>query len=295
MSYCKHCILNRSNTFIPEYYYKSVFRSKDKYIYVDELVDNIDKGFKRVAIISHPYHIYSNGFNIILDSHRTDNDLEDLMVISYKVKEYIETTKGIKTNVIVNRTRVYDNAEMYGRSPEMYARSPEMYEHQHAWLIPENMSLFIDLICRKETHKYNKGTFPDSKRMKMSLDKYNKRYRNNPMWRKQGYEYIVTTSPTIKKHSLTPSAEDNTITINKNILKCKFLKDMEGYVRNQISFYIFCKDNSTCISSSKNVRININEDDNTLNYKMIDDTEDKCRSDERNSRSDSSSHTGTTE
>jgi hypothetical protein len=289
MSYCKHCSLNESDTFIPEYYYLSVFRLKHKYIYVDELVNNIDKGFKRVATISHPYYIYSNGFNIILDSHRTDNDLEDLMVISYKVKKYIEKTKGIKTNVIVNRTRVYDNAEMYGQSPEMY-------EHQHAWLIPENMSLFIDLICRKETHKYTKGTFPDAKRMKMSLSEYNKKYRNNRMWRKQGYEYIVTTLPRIKKHSLIPSAEDNTITINKNILKCKFLKDMEGYVRNQISFYIFCKDNSTCISSSKNVRININEDDNTLNYKMIDDTEDKCGSDyESQTSSDSSSHTGTTE
>jgi hypothetical protein len=249
---------------------------------VDELVNNIDKGFKRVAIISHPYHIYSNGFNIILDSHRTDNDLEDLMVISYKVKEYIEKTKGIKTNVIVNRTRIYNK--------------PEMYEHQHAWLIPENMSLFIDLICRNETHKYTKGSFPNAKKMNMSLNMYNKKYRYNEMWRKKGYEYIVKISPTIKKHSLIPSSKDNTITIDKNILECKFLKDMEGYVRNQISFYIFCKDNSTCISSSKNVRININEDDNTLNYKMIDDTEDKCGSQtSSDSSSDSSSHTGTTE
>ena len=287
MSECNHCKINISDTFIPEHYYKSVFRSKDEYIYVDELIDNIDKRFKRVAIISHPYHIYSNGFNIILDSHRTDNDLEDLMIITYKVKKYIETTKSIKTNVIVNRTRVYNKAEMY--------------EHQHAWLIPDNMRLFIDLICRKEEeiHTYTKGKIPNTKYTKrMTLFQYNKTYRNNSTWRKKGYDYTLTLPLRIKKHSLTPSAEDNTITINKNILNCKFLKNMEGYVRNKISFYIFCKDNSTCISSSKNIRININENNDTLNYKMIDDTEDKCGSDDDESQTsslDSSSHTGTTE
>jgi hypothetical protein len=279
---CNHCNLNQSNTFVPEYYYKSVFRSKDnKYKYIDELVGNTvgnTYGFKRVATISHPYQIYNNGFNIILESHEVDNDLRDLMIITYEVKKFIEV-KGIKTNVIVNRNRVYDKDE-------------EKYEHQHAWLIPTDMSLFINLICRIDKKIPTKGLYPKlypKAKGIMSLDEYNKKYRNDPLWRKKGYDFYSTFCR--KKHSLTPSAEDNTITIKKNILKCNYLNDMEKYVQNQISFYIFCKDNSTCISSSKNIRITINESDNTLNYKLIDTEDDKCGSDKMGTSYGTSSDT----
>ena len=263
---CSHCIVNKSITFVPEFYYKSVFRSEDnKYKYIDELVGNTagnTYGFQRVATISHPYNIYNNGFNIILDHHTVNNDLKDLMIITYKVKKFIEDKKGIETNVIVNRNRVYDKDE-------------EKYEHQHAWLIPTDMSLFIKLICRKDEIP-TKGSYPKAKGI-MSLDEYNKKYRKNQLWRQDGYKYYSRGLK--KQHSLTPSAEDNTITIKKNILKCNYLNDMEKYVQNQISFYIFCKDNSTCISSSKNIRITINESDNTLNYKLIDTEDDKCGTD----------------
>jgi len=121
-------------------------------------------------LLSHPYYIYKNGFNIILDSHIVDNDLTDLMIITYKVKKFIEE-QGIKTNVIVNRNRVYDK--------------DEKYEHQHAWLIPTDMSLFINLICRKDEIP-TKGSYPKTTATGIqSLDDYNNKYRRNKWWTKR--------------------------------------------------------------------------------------------------------------
>ena len=219
-SYCCHCD-NLNKNLHNHYYCTTVFRKDQTYKFVNEITDSntvtqyLSVGYERIAYVSHPYHIYNNGLNIILKAHEIDNNLKDLCEISYKTKEWFETEKHIFTDVEINRT--YSSG----------------YEHQHAWLVVKKSSLPI----------FNDFIQPINVRIRMTRNFLD----------------------------FKPLPTDNILIINQHLSKCIHITNMNEYLHNNTSsFYIFCNDDTTCISSPHNIKIMLDENNHETHYKLLD-------------------------